>query len=101
MRLVSPTIAEPCRDTIDGKLDPTQHLLVGAARSVLLQEPPSGSSSQRLADNPAPVGLGLVTPLRACASKCVARDVFELNFNGRQGAEKVTYGDVFLQAEQE
>jgi glycyl-tRNA synthetase alpha chain len=31
----------------------------------------------------------------------VARDVFELNFNGRQGAEKVTYGDVFLQAEQE
>ena len=36
--LVSPTIAEPCRDTIDGKLDPTQHLLVDAARSVLLQE---------------------------------------------------------------
>jgi glycyl-tRNA synthetase alpha chain len=28
-------------------------------------------------------------------------NVFELNFNGRQGAEKVTYGDVFLQAEQE
>ena len=26
---------------------------------------------------------------------------FELNFNGREGAEKVTYGDVFLQAEQE
>jgi glycyl-tRNA synthetase alpha chain len=25
----------------------------------------------------------------------------ELNFNGRDGAEKVTYGDVFLQAEQE
>jgi len=36
--LASPTIAEPCRDTIDGKLDPTQHLLVDAARSVLLQE---------------------------------------------------------------
>jgi hypothetical protein len=36
--LVSPTIAEPCRDTIDCKLDPTQHLLVDAARSVLLQE---------------------------------------------------------------
>jgi glycyl-tRNA synthetase alpha chain len=26
---------------------------------------------------------------------------FELNFNGREGVEKVTYGDVFLQAEQE
>jgi glycyl-tRNA synthetase alpha chain len=26
---------------------------------------------------------------------------FELNFNGLEGAEKVTYGDVFLQAEQE
>jgi glycyl-tRNA synthetase alpha chain len=26
---------------------------------------------------------------------------YELNFNGRDGAEKVTYGDVFLQAEQE
>jgi glycyl-tRNA synthetase alpha chain len=28
-------------------------------------------------------------------------NVFQLNFNGRDGAEKVTYGDVFLQAEQE
>src|SRR5947209_17675364 len=28
-------------------------------------------------------------------------NVFELNFNGRDGAKKVTYGDVFLQAEQE
>jgi len=27
--------------------------------------------------------------------------VFDLNFNGRQGKDKVTYGDVFLQAEQE
>jgi len=27
--------------------------------------------------------------------------VFDLNFNGRDGAAKVTYGDVFLQAEQE
>ncbi|WP_237154074.1 glycine--tRNA ligase subunit alpha [Oryzibacter oryziterrae] len=26
---------------------------------------------------------------------------YELNFNGREGDEKVTYGDVFLQAEQE
>ena len=26
---------------------------------------------------------------------------FELNFNGRDGAQKVTYGDIFLQAEQE
>ncbi len=28
-------------------------------------------------------------------------NVYELNFNGRDGAQKVTYGDVFLQAEQE
>jgi len=28
-------------------------------------------------------------------------NVYQLNFNGREGAEKVTYGDVFLQAEQE
>jgi len=28
-------------------------------------------------------------------------NVFALNFNGRTGAQKVTYGDVFLQAEQE
>ena len=27
--------------------------------------------------------------------------VYDLNFNGREGADKVTYGDVFLQAEQE
>jgi glycyl-tRNA synthetase alpha chain len=27
--------------------------------------------------------------------------VFDLNFNGREGKDKVTYGDVFLQAEQE
>ena len=28
-------------------------------------------------------------------------NIYDLNFNGREGAEKVTYGDVFLQAEQE
>ncbi|GGH12237.1 glycine--tRNA ligase alpha subunit [Alsobacter metallidurans] len=28
-------------------------------------------------------------------------NVYDLNFNGLEGAEKVTYGDVFLQAEQE
>jgi glycyl-tRNA synthetase alpha chain len=28
-------------------------------------------------------------------------NVYELNFNGRSGNEKVTYGDVFLQAERE
>jgi glycyl-tRNA synthetase alpha chain len=28
-------------------------------------------------------------------------NVFDLNFNGREGAQKVTYGDIFLQAEQE
>ena len=28
-------------------------------------------------------------------------NVYELNFNGREGPEKVTYGDVFKQAEEE
>jgi glycyl-tRNA synthetase alpha chain len=28
-------------------------------------------------------------------------NVYDLNFNGREGAKRVTYGDVFLQAEQE
>jgi glycyl-tRNA synthetase alpha chain len=28
-------------------------------------------------------------------------NVYQLNFNGRDGAQKVSYGDVFLQAEQE
>jgi glycyl-tRNA synthetase alpha chain len=28
-------------------------------------------------------------------------NVFDLNFNGRDGAQRVSYGDVFLQAEQE
>jgi glycyl-tRNA synthetase alpha chain len=28
-------------------------------------------------------------------------NVYDLNFNGRDGADKVTYGDIFLQAEQE
>ena len=28
-------------------------------------------------------------------------NVYDLNFNGREGAEKVTYGQIFLQAEQE
>jgi glycyl-tRNA synthetase alpha chain len=28
-------------------------------------------------------------------------NVFDLNFNGRSGADKITYGDVYLQAEQE
>jgi glycyl-tRNA synthetase alpha chain len=28
-------------------------------------------------------------------------NVYDLNFNGREGAEKVSYGDVFLQAEEE
>ncbi len=27
--------------------------------------------------------------------------IFDLNFNGREGADRITYGDVFLQAEQE
>ena len=28
-------------------------------------------------------------------------NVYDLNFNGLEGADKITYGDVFLQAEQE
>ncbi|HTS42381.1 MAG TPA: glycine--tRNA ligase subunit alpha [Xanthobacteraceae bacterium] len=36
----------------------------------------------------------------ACYLQNVER-IMDLNFNGREGAEKVTYGEVFLQAEQE
>ena len=36
----------------------------------------------------------------ACYLQGVDR-IMDLNFNGRDGPEKVTYGDVFLQAEQE
>ena len=36
----------------------------------------------------------------ACYLQGVDR-IMDLNFNGREGPEKVTYGDVFLQAEQE
>jgi glycyl-tRNA synthetase alpha subunit len=28
-------------------------------------------------------------------------NVYDLNFNGREGDDKISYGDVFLQAEQE
>jgi len=28
-------------------------------------------------------------------------NIYQLNYNGREGAEKITYGDIFLQAEQE
>jgi glycyl-tRNA synthetase alpha chain len=39
---------------------------------------------------------------RASGDVCPGRrHVYDLNFNGREGAEKVTYGDVFLQSEQE
>ena len=36
----------------------------------------------------------------ACYLQGVDR-IMDLNFNGREGAEKVTYGDIFLQSEQE
>jgi len=36
----------------------------------------------------------------ACYLQGVDR-IMDLNFNGREGADKVTYGDIFLQAEQE
>src|ERR1700693_896858 len=34
----SPAVAQPRRDAVDGQLDPTQQMLAGAARPVLLQE---------------------------------------------------------------
>ena len=37
-------------------------------------------------------------------SPCTCRAsiaIYEINFNGRDGDERITYGDVFLQAEQE
>ncbi len=49
-----------------------------------------------------PVSGELTYGLERLAMYCQGVDnVYDLNFNGREGAEKVTYGDVFLQAEQE
>ena len=42
-----------------------------------------------------------VTPRRLTLAVQGVENVYDLNFNGRAGAERVTYGDVFLQAEQE
>ncbi len=50
----------------------------------------------------APVMGELTYGLERLAMYCQGVDnVYELNFNGGEGDEKVTYGDVFLQAEQE
>lgn len=50
----------------------------------------------------APVMGELTYGLERLAMYCQGVDnVYELNFNGREGDAKVTYGDVFLQAEQE
>src|SRR6202158_3594005 len=50
----------------------------------------------------APVSRGLTYGLERLAMYVQGvENVFDLNFNGREGAAKVTYGDVFLQAEQE
>ncbi len=50
----------------------------------------------------APVSGELTYGLERLAMYVQAVDnVFELNFNGRQGAERVAYGDIFLQSEQE
>lgn len=50
----------------------------------------------------APVMGELTYGLERLAMYCQGVDnVYELNFNGRDGDERVTYGDVFLQAEQE
>ena len=42
-----------------------------------------------------------VTPRRLTLFVQGVDNVFDLNFNGRDDARKVTYGDVFLQAEEE
>jgi glycyl-tRNA synthetase alpha chain len=50
----------------------------------------------------APVSGELTYGLERLAMYVQGKDnVFDLNFNGRDGAERVTYGDVFRQAEQE
>ena len=44
------------------------------------------------------------SPTGLSGSPCIVQgvdNVYDLNFNGREGPEKVTYGDIFLQAEQE
>ncbi len=49
-----------------------------------------------------PVAGELTYGLERLAMYCQGVDrVFDLNFNGREDARKVLYGDVFLQAEQE
>ena len=49
-----------------------------------------------------PVSGELTYGLERLAMYCQGVDnVYDLNFNGREGEDKVTYGDVFLQAEQE
>jgi len=49
-----------------------------------------------------PVSGELTYGLERLAMYCQGVDnVYDLNFNGGEGADKVTYGDVFLQAEQE
>jgi glycyl-tRNA synthetase alpha chain len=50
----------------------------------------------------APVSGELTYGLERLAMYVQGKDnVFDLNFNGREGKEKITYGDVFKQAEQE
>jgi glycyl-tRNA synthetase alpha chain len=50
----------------------------------------------------APVSGELTYGLKRLAMYVQGLDnVYDLNFNGREGAEKVTYGDVFRQAEEE
>jgi len=58
---------------------------------------------QRVADvDCAPVAGELTYGLERLAMYVQGVDrVYDLNFNGREGADKVSYGDVFLQAEQE
>ena len=47
------------------------------------------------------LGAGLGMLVRLAMYVQGVENVFELNFNGRDGAARVSYGDVFLQAEQE
>ena len=76
--------------------------LVGNAGVMAWKCPSSPISSRVCGIECAPVAGELTYGLERLAMYVQGVDnVYDLNYNGREGAEKISYGDVFLQAEQE
>ena len=74
----------------------------GSAGVTAWKYPSSPISSRWRAFECAPVSGELTYGLERLAMYVQGvENVYDLNFNGRDGADRVTYGDVFLQAEQE